>query len=319
VEYSIDSFLEKNTDTVSPDFINLIRTSSSNPFFVNIFHNNNVATKPHPHDERTVIKAQLPTRSMRAPSTKRALRRKASDVMDGSESENHGITKVPSADTKPETSLMSTLDQLHDTLCSLITTIQDTRIYNVLHIRPNNAQAPDQFDAQAVKAQVQAFDIPKLCNRYKHGYVNMYTIPEFLAQYPTLTRDLPEELDDLTKVQTLIQNHEWNEQDVGIGHQHIWMTFEFWKSIEDDKRRWEKEERERPKEDDLENSVSEAPIGHHAHDMYSSKFDSQLLPPPPGFHDDKSSYVESDEEAKKYEGSQWGEESEWGAKALAEG
>ncbi|CAM0140353.1 unnamed protein product [Umbelopsis sp. WA50703] len=319
VEYSIDSFLEKNTDTVSPDFINLIRTSSSNPFFVNIFHNNNVTTKPHPHDERTVIKAQLPTRSMRAPSTKRALRRKASDVIDGSESENHGITKVPSADTKPETSLMSTLDQLHDTLCSLITTIQDTRIYNVLHIRPNNAQAPDQFDAQAVKAQVQAFDIPKLCNRYKHGYVNMYTIPEFLAQYPTLTRDLPEELDDLTKVQTLIQNHEWNEQDVGIGHQHIWMTFEFWKSIEDDKRRWEKEERERPKEDDLENSVSEAPIGHHAHDMYSSKFDSQLLPPPPGFHDDKSSYLESDEEAKKYEGSQWGEESEWGAKALAEG
>ncbi|KAG2177395.1 hypothetical protein INT44_007906 [Umbelopsis vinacea] len=305
VYYSIDSFLEKNTDNVSPDFINLLRSSSSNDFVLQLFQNDNLATKSHPHDDRTIIKAQLPTRSMRAPSIKRPTI-EINDIVDDSD-----MIENPKDEGRKITNMKSTLDQLGETLSSLIEAIQGTRIYKVLHIRPNDLQAPDQFNISKVKLQVRGLQILDLHTRCSVNYSVMYPITGFVSHYaslPSMTTDGTER----DRVTNLIQQHNWTQEQVFVGKENVWLEFYAWKSIEDNIRRQEKEHRLNQK----------APVVGHAGDFLSPNSainGMSLLPPHPEFHDDRGSYIESDDEAKKYEGSQWGEESDWGGKPAADG
>jgi chitin synthase len=314
VYYSIDSFLEKNTDNISPDFINLLRSSSSNDFVLNLFQNDNLATKSHPHDERTIIKAQLPTRSMRAPSMKRPT--VETDVTnEKTNDKSKDEIESPQAEDREITSMKSTLDQLGETLSSLIASIQGTRIHKVLHIRPNDLQAPDQFNIAKVKMQVRGLQILDLHSRCSVNYSVMYPIPEFLSHYaslPSMTNDGNER----DRVMKLFEQHNWTQEMAYVGKDNVWLGFDAWKSIEDDIRRKEKEHRLNQKA----SVTGSSPI--LAGDFLSpnsARNGMPLLPPHPDFHDDRGSYIESDDEAKKYEGSQWGEESDWGGKVAADG
>ena len=69
VEYSVDDFMEKNLDQISPDFIVLLRNSDK--FIVDLFSTDSagaISVERHPKFEKTIVKAQLQTRPKRQPS-----------------------------------------------------------------------------------------------------------------------------------------------------------------------------------------------------------------------------------------------------------
>ncbi|KAI7889478.1 chitin synthase [Mucor mucedo] len=349
VHYTVDSFLEKNLDDLSPDFVSLLRENSTNTFVSNLFESSAMATESHPKDDRTIVKAQLTSKPTRAPSMKRPNKRRGNNVRDpaipeGGEPDADEMRKQKlihdAEDAYQNMQVTTVMDQLYMTLRDLFYTMSDTRIYNIIHIRPNDTQSPDVFDPKRVKAQVRAFLLPDLTFRSAVDYANYYTFGEFLMRYENFVNSL--QIDHTKPEREQVENvraiMNWVEPQAFIGHDMIWFSYETWKELEDGLRAAEKEERDRAKgleaKQELPHHIDQhmaanaaaaaaaaVPVGHYQ--------DGRLLPPNPvymgnmgqgGHFEDGASYMDSDDGMKRdMEGSQWGEESEWGMKGLSDG
>ncbi|KAF7729902.1 hypothetical protein EC973_003636 [Apophysomyces ossiformis] len=345
VHYTVESFLEKNLDDLSPDFVSLLRDNSTNAFVSNLFQSSAMATESHPKDGRTIVKAQLTSKPTRAPSMKRNNRRRGDNAQGTNpsepiEAENEDLRKqklIRDAEEAYQNMQVTTvMDQLYMTLRDLFSTMADTRIFNVIHIRPNDSQLPDMFDMNRVKAQVRAFLLPELTVRCRQEYANCYTFEEFVVRYDRLVSSL--KLDPSTsernQVDTVYAAMNWGPSHAFIGNEMIWLSFETWKELEDGLRAAEKDERERAKaikQDIMSDTTADQ---HHAvmgyyqegqdqqgrqyHPGYAGDGHMHLNQGAPGYYggfEDEASYVDSEEGLKRdAEGSQWGEESEWGMK-----
>lgn len=354
VHYTVESFLEKNLDDLSPDFVSLLRDNSTNTFVSTLFESSAMATESHPKDDRTIVKAQLTSKPTRAPSMKKPNKRRnnttaATDtanipIPEGAEPDVEEIRKQKlikdAEDAYQNMQVTTVMDQLYMTLRDLFYTMADTRIYNIIHIRPNDTQSPDVFDPKRVKAQVRAFLLPDLTCRSSVDYANYYTFAEFLVRYEGLVTSLQidhtkSEKDQVEDVRSIMN---WIEPQAFIGHDMIWIAYDTWKELEDGLRAAEKEERDRAKtvdpKQELLNQSPDAHPGMISGDVATGGYyqDSQdrLLPIGGGYMDDNlgharafedgASYMDSDDGMKRdMEGSQWGEESEWGMKGLSDG
>jgi len=78
VTYSAEGFLDRNLDTINPDFVSLLRgaadglegTGPINPFVKGLFSAKAaIATQAHPRHEDIIVAAQQAVKPMRAPST----------------------------------------------------------------------------------------------------------------------------------------------------------------------------------------------------------------------------------------------------------
>ncbi|ORZ23503.1 chitin synthase [Absidia repens] len=409
VHYTVDAFLEKNLDDLSPDFVNLLRDSSTNMFVSTLFQSTVMATESHPKDDRTIVKAQLSSKPTRQPSMKRSNKRRVTggnaistlgstpmDLTGGAGGDSNGgdsnngnnggdpddaqrqqkMSTKDAEDAYQNMQMTTVTDQLYMTLRDLFYTMSDTRIYSIIHIRPNDTSTPDNFDLKRVKAQVRAFLIPDLTLRCRQEYVNYYTFAEFLTRYDHLVRSL--QIEDETKpqrdkVQTVVTIMNWTSEQATLGDEMIWLSHETWRELENGLRVDEKEDRERAKtvtattttqqlDPDISNSTATLTatmdgahggvgggvgasgrmdtslsidgVGSTGANMYygdlkhqqnvlgatggySSDSNDQHLPRS-SFFEDNASYAET-EDGMKREGSQWGDESEWGMKGLSEG
>ncbi|KAI8987381.1 chitin synthase [Mycotypha africana] len=372
VHYTVESFLEKNLDDLSPDFVSLLRDNSTNSFVSSLFESSAMATESHPKDDRTIVKAQLSSKPTRAPSMKRPNKRRNNNnannnvtditnmpIPEGAEADADEIRKqklIKEAEEAYQNMQVTTvMDQLYMTLRDLFYTMADTRLYNIIHIRPNDTQSPDAFDAKRVKAQVRSFLLPDITARCSYyDYANYYSFSEFLIRYEGFVHSL--QIDhgksEREQVQDIFAIMNWSEAHAFVGQDMIWITYDTWKELEDGLRAAEKEERERAKgligagdgkqemmdpghpdatamlgggDGHLNMMMGEMPAAGGFHQ------DSQdrLLPlgggyidghMPGGGFEDNASYMDSEDGLKRdIEGSQWGEESEWGMKGLAEG
>ncbi|KAL7319392.1 hypothetical protein PS15m_002530 [Mucor circinelloides] len=354
VHYTVDSFLEKNLDDLSPDFVSLLRDNSTNTFVSTLFESSAMATESHPKDDRTIVKAQLTSKPTRAPSMKKPNKRRnnttaAADaanipIPEGAEPDAEEIRKQKlikdAEDAYQNMQVTTVMDQLYMTLRDLFYTMADTRIYNIIHIRPNDTQSPDVFDPKRVKAQVRAFLLPDLTCRSAVDYANYYTFAEFLVRYEGLVTSLQidhtkpekEQVEDVRSIMN------WTEPQAFVGHDMIWIAYDTWKELEDGLRAAEKEERDRAKgmdaKQEMLNQSPDAHPGLMAGEVppagYYQDSQDRLLPIGGGYMDDGlgharafedgASYMDSEDGMKRdMEGSQWGEESEWGMKGLSDG
>src|SRR5258708_39008843 len=85
VTYSSEGFLERRLDALSPDFVSLLRGSTTgyeataggegsgsiNPFVPGLFSGKAIATQMHPRNEEIIIAAPQPIKPMRNPLTRR--------------------------------------------------------------------------------------------------------------------------------------------------------------------------------------------------------------------------------------------------------
>lgn len=348
VHYTVDYFLEKNLDDLSPDFVSLLRDNSTNSFVSTLFESSAMATESHPKDDRTIVKAQLTSKPTRAPSMKRPNKRRNNTVRDpnaeAGEPEAEDMRKQKlihdAEDAYQNMQVTTVMDQLYMTLRDLFYSMSDTRIYNIIHIRPNDTQSPDVFDPKRVKAQVRSFLLPDLTFKSTVDYANYYTFNEFLLRYENFVTSLQidhtkSERDQVDNVRTMMN---WVEPQAFVGHDMIWFSYETWKELEDGLRAAEKEERDRakgldakqelPHEQHMLNNSSPGAAGAGGAGVAAGYYqDDRLLPPNAGYMNmnpgrtfDGASYMESEDGMKRdMEGSQWGEESEWGMKGLSDG
>jgi len=175
----------------------------------------------------------------------------------------------------------------------------DTRIYNIIHIRPNDIQAPE-FDHNRIRSQIRAFLIPDLIVRHHFDFANYYTFEEFMERYQIFMQSLQLEASgsDKEHIERACALMNWNQQTVFVGREMVWLNYEVWKDLEDGLRAAEKEERNRAKME-LENNAAINTMSQPAseEDGYSNQQGDRLLTNPYSYDDDiNQRYVGSPEQ-----------------------
>ncbi|CAI2172505.1 17453_t:CDS:2 [Funneliformis geosporum] len=319
VTYTIDQFLDKNLDNLSPDFINLFY-DTNNTFLRKLFNGPALAIESHPKNENTVVKAQLPTKPMRSPSMKRK-----KSIAGGS---NTGKVEEKASDnSKKKIQVATVATQLYSTLNQLIDTLKETRMWNVFQIRPNDANEPNVFDAKRVKAQVRSFLIRDIIVRKRVEYTAQYTFEDFLTRYETIIASFNVEpsRNPQQKVETFATISGWGENQMTMGRKTVLISDPIWKGLEDSLRAAEKEERAKSKLRDDDSLVGGFHDGSRAGINTASVTSSadRLLPrsgaanyssSETGYYED--SYVDSEDEFSKAGGAQFAEDDEgsmWGS------
>ncbi|CAO3687737.1 unnamed protein product [Rhizopus stolonifer] len=318
VHYTVDSFLEKNLDDLSPDFVSLLRDNSTNTFVTNLFESTAMATESHPKDDRTIVKAQLSSKPMRAPSMKKPNKRREM-TEDEDSSKQKAIRDAE--DAYQNMQVTTVMDQIYMTMRDLFYSMAETRIYQIIHLRPNDTQTPDGFDLKRVKAQIRAFLLPDLIVRASVEYANYLTCSEFLVRYERLLSSLQidhtkPEKEQVNDVRAIMN---WAEPQAFIGQEMVWLAYDTWKELEDGLRAAEKEMRDRAKEVKQGQDIPSLTGPGYYQDSHDRLLPHMTYADPMGY-EDGASYADSEDGLKRdMEGSQWGEESEWGGMKIAEG
>ncbi|KAF9584191.1 hypothetical protein BGW38_007270 [Lunasporangiospora selenospora] len=273
VEYSVDDFLDKNLDQISPDFIVLLR-NSANKFIVDLFTTESaggVSLERHPKFEKTIVKAQLQTRPRRQPSrhgvhpgasltTRRSLYgMKTSDQTPSQDVLGAMMRAREQEEDCP--SVSTVLSQVYVTVLELIQTMDETMLWNLICLRPNDTQSNFTLDTKKLRAQVNAYLLPDFAHRKRIEFTMAYPFEEFLKRYEKTTILASLNLEKSTKTErgqclevTNIQGRGWNSSDgegdtmkIALGNTCVWMAEDVWKEFEDDLRSVEKDERLRQK------------------------------------------------------------------------
>ncbi|KAK4519366.1 uncharacterized protein ATC70_009601 [Mucor velutinosus] len=320
VDYSIDGFLESNLDAISPDFLHLFKYNCTNAFVHGLFEANSLAgwiTDVHPRDARTVIKAQLPVwpsssttsdNSNKKITTREEIKAAASTVVDDSQKieladvseekqqqqQQPPKPRAPSLKRKksvaatppPASNIQSVFDQVVHSVESLKQILDTMCLSEIIHIRPNDQQKPDAFDADFVQRQIQALRIAELAVHAVHvDVLYPYTQKQFMSRYRHLMdsylqeeenssssmtdlddtivdddgigdddhEDQDIEKEDKVEKQKQCISHwvqvmKWTHQQIKFGKNDIWLTFDLWRNLENQVRTMEKEARLREKE-----------------------------------------------------------------------
>ncbi|KAG0331412.1 hypothetical protein BG004_001670 [Podila humilis] len=292
VEYSVDDFLEKNLDQISPDFIVLLR-NSANRFIVDLFSADaagGISIERHPKFEKTIVKAQLQTRPKRQPSQRLAGQlggagssspgaRKSlygAKIFDSQQQQQKDVlTAMMLARQQEEdaVSVSTVLTQVFTTLRDLIHTMDETSLWNMICLRPNDTQSSFQVDTKQLRVQVNSVLLPEISHRKRVEYTITYPFDEFLKRYERTTIVSQLNLDTTTKTEkgqcldiANSPDRGWNDvqaQDgpkLALGNTSVWLAEQVWKDLEDDLRAVEKEDRLQQKIAQAEAAVAEAAL-----------------------------------------------------------
>ncbi|KAF9138080.1 hypothetical protein BGX30_009614 [Mortierella sp. GBA39] len=272
VEYSVDDFLEKNLDQISPDFLVLLR-NSANRFIVDLFSVESagaISVERHPKFEKTIVKAQLQTRPKRQPSRQGrslAARRgananKGSEIQQQQQAPQSVLSAMMQARQMEEdaVTVSTVLSQVFTTVHDLAQTMDETTLWHMVCLKPNDAQTNFSVDTKKMRNQVNAFMLPDIAHRKRTEYTVSYVFSEFLSRYENTTLLTNLAIDRSTKTEkgqclgvANAPGRGWNAPDgkVGakfaLGNTCVWLAEEVWKDLEDDLRTVEKEERLRIK------------------------------------------------------------------------
>jgi chitin synthase len=175
VTYSAEGLLERNSDTMNPDFISLLRgntpdapsrgmasmsegAGSANPFVRSLFAGKAIATRVHPRFEETIVAAQQPVKPMRQPSTRRkgTIKRRAT---------NAGEKKDDDDDDSGPNSVACVAGEFRGALDTLFQTLDDAQTWYVICINPNDGQLPNQLEGRGVKAQIRHLGLAAIARR----------------------------------------------------------------------------------------------------------------------------------------------------------
>jgi chitin synthase len=207
VTYDSTGFLEKNSYNLSADFVSLFRgsgESSYNSFIVGLFTDKAVATESHPQNDNTIVAAQQSVKPMRAPS----MRRKKGQP-------------APETSSKPKVSCVAT--QISSALDELCDTLEETTLWYIFCIRPNDAQLPNQYDSKVVHSQVKSFGLPEIAKQLQFDYTVSFTHQEFLERYAPIldSMGLDQSRDPKAKCEASCTIFAWSTSDMVVGQNKV--------------------------------------------------------------------------------------------------
>ncbi|THG99489.1 hypothetical protein EW026_g2875 [Hermanssonia centrifuga] len=267
VTYSAEGFLERNQDTMSPDFVSLLRgtsttdapsqdgTGSINPFVRGLFTSKAVATQVHPRNEETIISAQQPVKPMRAPSTRRKNTIKRMPTLKEGEAEEKEEEEAPGATPCIAGQFRAALDTLFETL-------EEAQAWYVFCINPNDSQLPNQLEGRSVKGQVRSLGLAEVSKRCGNMFEVAMTPAEFVDRYrePLTTVGVhegePREQVEQTRTALGLE-----ERDVVLGMSMVFLSHTAFHRLENDLRSRDTEEQKRNRIRDAEAEAGLDPRG----------------------------------------------------------
>jgi chitin synthase len=192
VTYSSKGFLERNLDALNLDFVTLLHganndladasgvegSRSINPFVKSLFSGKAIATQAHPRNEDTIVAAQQPVKPMRAPSTHHKGTIKCINTL-----------KEPTIEEKEEDEQATTggppciTGEFRSALDTLFETLNETQVWFVFCINPNDSQLPNQLEGRSVKRQVRTAGLPEIARRCVNTFETNMTPEEFCDRY----------------------------------------------------------------------------------------------------------------------------------------
>lgn len=216
--YDISHFVERDADLLDAGFVSLLR-GSTDPFVRKLFGGPSLSVEAHHQDKNSVVQAQVSSRPLRYPTL---AVQQAEDM-------------VPLDPTK----IYPVTTQVNYIMSELLTTLDRTKIWTVMCIRPNDSMSPNHFDKRRILAQVRSLLLPDMAARRATEYVVDYEHEAFCDRYvPTMRGDTP------LRIRQCIQaNGLQDGPDYAMGHRCIWLSYNAWKIIEDGLRAIEKERR----------------------------------------------------------------------------
>ncbi|PHZ09332.1 uncharacterized protein RHIMIDRAFT_315575 [Rhizopus microsporus ATCC 52813] len=236
-DYSIDSFLENNLDTISPDFVHLLKNSCTNMFVAELFNINTSywITETHPRDSSTIIKAQLPLWPPEPAESRESNRL---------DNEDQPASKQPNSSSKKGT--QTVLDQVSKGLDYLKRKLAPMQVFEVIHIQPNAQQKPNLFEDDHVVHQLNCYKIVTLMNHASDA-VYSYTYEQMCERYgPLIDQDGANE--DKAIISEWAKSRQYTEREVKLKADSVELSFSVWKSLENQLRTLEKEVSLREKE-----------------------------------------------------------------------
>jgi len=192
VTYSSEGFLDRNLDSLNPDFVSLLRGStvgaadgaegagSLNPFVKGLFSGKAIATQAHPKDEDTIVSAQQLVKPMRAPSTRRKGTAKRMPQLreDGAvEEQDRDEEDSPSGPTP------CIAGEFRAALDTLFGTLSETQCWFVFCVNPNDSQLPNQLEGRSVKGQIRSLGLTEVSKRNVNVFEVGLTPDEFCTRY----------------------------------------------------------------------------------------------------------------------------------------
>ncbi|KAG6377242.1 P-loop containing nucleoside triphosphate hydrolase protein [Boletus reticuloceps] len=195
VSYSSEGFLERNLDSLNPDFVSLLRGSlagasdgaegagSANPFVKGLFSAKAIATQAHPKNKDTIISAQQPVKPMRTPSTRRkgTVKRMATLREDSAVEEQE-----QEDDDAPNSSSGLTpcvAGEFRAALGTLFEMLSETQSWFVFCVNPNDSQLPNQLEGRSIKGQIRSLGLTEVSKRNVNVFEVGLTLDEFCTRY----------------------------------------------------------------------------------------------------------------------------------------
>jgi chitin synthase len=189
VTYTSESFIERNLDSLNPDFVSLLRGASDglegsdNPFIKGLFSAKAIATQAHPRNEDTIVSAQQAVKPMRAPSTRRknTVRRMPTvreSSVDIEEREREDDATPAGANGTP-----CVAGEFRVALDTLFDTFEECQAWHVFCINPNDSQLPNQLEGRSVRGQIHSFGLTEVAKRNVCVFEVRMTPQEFVQRY----------------------------------------------------------------------------------------------------------------------------------------
>ncbi|KAL9933429.1 hypothetical protein V8E36_007605 [Tilletia maclaganii] len=278
VTYTSEDLLERNTESISTDFVSLLRgplptkagapadtsvpfPGSSLTFIRSLFNTRALKTQAHPRSEQTLVSAQQSVKPVRAPSTRQpggrigrggTLRRggttkKGSGDEEGpadSDEEGEGAADEGGAGGKKSkaSGVRCVAGDFRSALDTLFETLEDTKPWFVVALRPNDNQLPNQCEARVVKQQIKQYGLAEMARKLTNEFLVNMTFEEFCQRYSELPIFRPVGLVGATgseAMQKFAMSKEvmtWTDTEAASGRTKVFLAHEAFRELEDELR-----------------------------------------------------------------------------------
>jgi chitin synthase len=283
VTYSSEGLLERNSEIVSPDFVSLLRGQHSEPgksaadvlgaqsagsslaFVRGLFMTRALATQAHPKSEQTIVSAQQSVKPMRQPSMRKPSGRSGGTIRrtgtqrrggnlapggaaDEDDSDDDAAQEAGAGGSSKKASIHCVAGEFRGALDTLFETLDDTKPWFVVCLRPNDNQLPNQFEARVVKQQIKTFGIVEMARKLLNEYSVNMTCEEFCERYADVPSLAAATLHGATggeakqKFSAVKEVMGWSDAEAASGRVKVFLSHSAFRELEDELRAADPEE-----------------------------------------------------------------------------
>lgn len=275
VAYTSENLLERNSENVSPDFVSLLRgqtieagksaadvpgaqsVGSSISFVRNLFNTRALNTQAHPKSEQTIVAAQQSVKPMRQPSMRKrggtikrstTQRRGGADDDESDDDDDAKDGAGTSGGKSKHSGVRCVAGEFKSALDTLFETIEETKPWFVLCLRPNDNQLPNQFEARVVKQQIKCIGIAEMARKLLNEYSVNMTYEEFCSRYAEVPVLSAANMQGATggeakqKFSAAKEVMGWSDNDAASGRVKVFLSHAAFRELEDDLRAGDPEE-----------------------------------------------------------------------------